>query len=246
MTTPKVELGFALKKMDKRVTYYLMIDTETANGRFVNGKIDLRDSLVYDLGISIVDKQGRVYWADSLLIYDVIVLEKELMKSAYYANKLPKYRIDYKQGKRRLVNFTTAKQIVSQLCKQWNVRAIIAHNARFDYNALNQTLRYITKSEQRFFLPYGKPLWDTMVMAREVMSTSPSYIAWCKKDPNRMTKHKVPQPRVTAEILYQYISSQPNFIEDHTGLEDTLIEKEIFRYCMAKKKKMRKTAFKEK
>ena len=50
-------------------------------------------------------------------------------------------------------------------------------------------------------------------------------------------------PRATAEILYRYITQDVDFIEDHTGLEDVLIEKEIFVRCMKQHKKMRKGAF---
>jgi hypothetical protein len=52
-----------------------------------------------------------------------------------------------------------------------------------------------------------------------------------------MTRGRV---RATAEILYRYITLNTDFIEDHTGLEDVLIEKEIFAKCMAQHKKMRK------
>ena len=41
-------------------------------------------------------------------------------------------------------------------------------------------------------------------------------------------------PRLTAEILYRYISGQNDFEEEHTGLADVMIEKEIFLACMAK------------
>ena len=48
------------------------------------------------------------------------------------------------------------------------------------------------------------------------------------------------RPRATAEILYKYISCDDDFIEEHTGLADVLIEKEIFAHCMKQHKKMRK------
>ena len=50
-------------------------------------------------------------------------------------------------------------------------------------------------------------------------------------------------PRATAEILYKYISGNNDFEESHTGLEDVLIEKEIFAKCMAQHKKMKKNVW---
>ena len=58
-----------------------------------------------------------------------------------------------------------------------------------------------------------------------------------------MTKHKIPRPRVTAEVLYRYITKDVDFIESHTGIEDVMIEKEIFAYCIKQKKKMVRKLF---
>ena len=40
------------------------------------------------------------------------------------------------------------------------------------------------------------------------------------------------QRRYTAEILYRYLTRNNDFIESHTGLEDVMIEKEIFVECI--------------
>lgn len=41
------------------------------------------------------------------------------------------------------------------------------------------------------------------------------------------------RPRLTAEILYRYLTNNVDFVESHTGLEDVMIEKEIFKACLA-------------
>ena len=120
------------------------------------------------------------------------------------------------------------------------VKAIIAHNARFDYRSTTRTQRYLTKSKYRFFLPYGIEIWDTLKMAQDTICKQKSYVQWAK-DNGFCTKNG--RPKATAEILYRYITGQKNFIENHTGLEDVLIEKEIFSHCIRQKKKMRKRAF---
>ena len=43
------------------------------------------------------------------MIADMFIDNKELLTSAYYAEKIPNYWIDYKNGLRRLVTFYTAK-----------------------------------------------------------------------------------------------------------------------------------------
>ena len=47
---------------------------------------------------------------------------------------------------------------------------------------------------------------------------------------NYLTKRG--QKRYTAEILYRYLSGDDSFEEVHCGLEDVLIEKEIFMECL--------------
>ena len=58
-----------------------------------------------------------------------------------------------------------------------------------------------------------------------------------------MTNHKTPRVRLTAEILYRYISGQHDFDESHTGLEDVLIETVIMAHCFRQHKKMEKRLF---
>jgi DNA polymerase III epsilon subunit-like protein len=114
---------------------------------------------------------------------------------------------------------------------------VSAHNARFDYNALNTTQRWLTKSKYRYFFPYGTEVWDTLKMARSVVSKTPTYKRFCQEN-NYMTKNN--QVRLTAEILYRYITRNLDFIESHTGLEDVEIERQILSYCFRKHKAMKK------
>ena len=221
-----------MKKIDKRRAYYMTIDTETANG--------LDCPLAYDLGLAIHDKHGNVYETASYVIYDIYAREKDLMKSSYYAEKLPKYEIALKSGERKMISVFTAKKIVKALCDEYNVKAIIAHNARFDYRSLTTTIRYTSKSKYRYFLPYGIPLYDSMKMAEDTICKQKRYIKFCKENGYLCKNGKV---RKTAEILYRYITKNNNFTEEHQGLDDVLIEIAITVKCMAQHKTMRKLAF---
>lgn len=215
--------------IDKRKSYYLTIDTETANS--------LDDPMMYDIGGAIHDKRGNVEETFSFIIYDVFCADRELFDTAYYAEKRPMYEQQIAAGSRKIVSIYTARRHIHELCKKYDVKAIIAHNARFDYKSTNGTLRYITKSKMRYFLPYGIPVWDTLKMAQDTICKQKTYIRWCAENGYLQKNGKV---RATAEILYRYITCDNDFIEDHTGLEDVLIEKEIFAKCMAQHKSMRK------
>jgi len=228
--------------MDKRKTYILMVDTETANGyTAADGKTHLEDSLVYDIGFAVIDKKGNIYEEYSFIIDEVFFKEEYLMQSAYYAEKIPMYYREMHDGIRKPVTIWEARRIVHKICEKYNIKAICAHNSGFDLRALNNTVRYYSKSKCRYFFPYGIEIWDTLKMC-DVFAKSPSYVRYCKEN-GYMTNHKTPRPRKTAEILYRYISGDEEFNEKHTGLEDVRIETKILAHCFRQHKKMRKLLY---
>lgn len=225
-------------KIDRRRTYYITLDTEACN----TDVDDMKSSLVYDLGFAVHDKQGNIYETRDFVFYEIYAKEKSLMRSAYYADKLPQYEAELKDGTRKMVSVITAYYEFRKLCEKYRVKAVIAHNARFDLNALNATMRYVTKSKIRYFFPKGVEIWDTQKMAHDTICKQKAYINFCKEN-GFMTNHKTPRVRETAEALHAYRTLNPNYQERHTALEDVLIEMQIFTRCMAQHKKMRKALF---
>lgn len=228
-----------INRIDRRRNYYLMVDVETCNT--IQGEKGLGTPFVYDLGIAVIDKNGNVYEQYSLLIKEVYIDMEDLMTSAYYGNKLPQYEEERIAGLRDLVTFYQAKELVKSLCEKYGCKSVIAHNAGFDLNSLNNTQRYLTNSKYRYFFPYGIEIWDTLKMAQDTICKQKTYIRWCEE--NNYLTEKGRKPKATAEVLYKYIIGDNDFKESHTGLEDVLIEKEIFAKCMRQHKKMRKKLY---
>ena len=81
-------------------------------------------------------------------------------------------------------------------------------------------------------------------MARDVLLKMPTYIQFCKEN-GFMTKHRTPQPQLTAEVIYRFITNDIDFVEEHKGFEDVEIETEIFKYLVRQHKPMRKKLFEE-
>ena len=225
------------KKIDRRRTYLIMGDTETCNTRMENGKLDMRDVLVYDFGFAVCDKQGRIYEKYSFIIKEIFFDMKDLMKTSYYADKLPQYYEEICNGQRKVVSLYEARKILADVMKKYNTNIFVAHNARFDDNALKVTERYTTKSKYRYFLPFGTEVWDTMKMASDTICKQKTYKKFCEENGYLTKKGQV---RKTAEILYRYITKNNDFTESHTGLEDVMIEKEILAHCFRQHKAMRK------
>lgn len=198
---------------------YLMIDTETTNS--------IDDPICYDIGFAVIDAEGTIYETHSYVVADVF-LDDELMSSAFFADKVPQYWEDIKNGTRKLRRFKTIRSIVYDVCRQYDIKVAVAHNARFDNRSLNLTQRLLTSSKYRYFLPYGVEFWDTLKMARKIFQGE-DYDTFCYEN-EYLTKRGC--KRYTAEILYRFLTGDNDFIESHTGLEDVMIEKEIFVYCM--------------
>lgn len=220
-------------KIDKRKSYFLTIDTETAN--------NIDNPIVFDIGGAIHDKQGNVMETFSFIVKEVFYGMPDLMAECFYQSKLPMYRAQIKQGSRQVKSWYEVRAHIHNLCNKYSVKAIIAHNMRFDYRSTNTTQRYLTYSRYRYFFPKGIPLWDTLSMAKDTIVKQKTYIRFCESN-GYCTKNG--KPRATAEILYRYITNNIDFTESHTGLEDVLIEKEIFVKCIRQHKKMKRSPWK--
>ena len=213
---------------------YIVIDTETANG--------MDEPLVYDIGFAVVDNTGFVYERHSYCVQEIFEQRPDLMASAYYAHKLPRYYQEIAEGKRRVLPFFLIRYIFRDCCKRHNVQAIMAHNMRFDNNALRNTAFYLSEGYTRYFFPFGVPIWCTLTMAKSIMGNRPVYYEWCKANGYL---NKWGKPRFTAEILTRFIRFEMGFVEQHQGIDDVMCEKDIFAYLVRQHKKMRRTYWKE-
>ena len=199
---------------------YLIFDSETTN--------TLECPLCYDFGYSVIDEKGKVYEQGSFVVADVF-LDKELMASAYFVDKIPAYWQDIKDGKRLLRRWKTIKFIIKDVMTYHEIDTVVAHNTRFDYLSTATTQRYLTCSKWRYFFPYGTKYLCTLKMARATFKEDEKYIAFCEEN-GFLTSYGKPQ--YTAEVLYRYLTNDINFVESHTGLEDVEIETEIFLECL--------------
>lgn len=200
---------------------YIVIDTETTNG--------FDDPLCYDVGWIVFNHNGEVLQSRSFVVADIFINEPQLMSEAFFADKIPQYVSDIADNKRELRKFSTIRLYLKRDCEKYKVQAIMAHNMSFDYRSTATTQRWLTKSKYRYFFPYGIELWDTLKMARQTFGKDEGYKNFCLENGFALSDGR---PRLTAEILYRYISNNVEFEEAHTGIEDTMIEKEIYLACV--------------
>ena len=212
--------------MNKREKF-LVIDTETCNS--------LEQPIPYDIGYAICDKYGEIYVKRSFVVAEVFCDMFDVMQSAYYAEKVPQYWKDITSGKRKLQSIWTIRKTMHQDIKEFNVKKIGAYNMAFDKKALNNLMRYVSKSFKRFWFPFGMKYFCIWNMACDTLLNRTSYIDFAIKNDLISDKNNI---QTSAECAYKYIKNAIDFKENHTGLEDVEIEVDIMAKCYKQHKKM--------
>ena len=217
-------------KIDKRKKYLMTLDVETTNNQ-IRVKNVPNDGLVYDIGFTIHDKQGNIYAKRSFAIKEII-LDKYLMDTAYYKQKLSIYweRIANKQME--LITIWQARQRIHKAMEMFGIKEVYAYNANFDYTTLNNTVRFCSGSACRWFFPYGTQICDIWNIACQVLGTQKTF-QWenIRNANNNLITN--------AERMFGYCE-QIDFEEEHTGLADAIVESQILARCFKSHKSINK------
>lgn len=206
--------------------FFIVLDTETANS--------VEQPLPYDIGWAVVDKKGNVYEKFSFVVYEIYCEQRELMKTAYYAEKIPQYEKDIAKGKRKIKGIYNIRKILIDCMKRYGTKTVYAYNMGFDKRALNNDIRYITKSWLRWFFPYGTEFKCIWHMACTCILNRPTFIKFAEENGFISEAGNI---QTSAEVAYKYITKNVDFEENHTGLEDVLIETAILAHCFKQHKK---------
>jgi hypothetical protein len=225
-------------KIDKRKNYYVVLDTE---GLGLNDykKKEYGKQKCYDVGYVIIDKKGNIIKHFNALTREVFG-DMELMSTAYFFNKMPIYEqmLSDKEVTERL--FVNIIRELKRDLKKFKIKGIFAYNCNYDIVALAETAQYtidncpkltFTKTKNNKWKPEHEKLlqklldtkvefYDIWTMACMTLCQQKTFLANAKLTPkgNIITN---------AETVYNYITDQENFIEDHTAYSDACIEAEI-------------------
>ncbi len=264
--------GNKMKKIDKRKSYELIIDTETTmiyqdcepkekRGyksiddifNAVEGSIQeytwqgktyykalvtkTATPLIFDLGYTIKDKKGNVMLERSFLVREVF-LNMDLMKQAYYFKKYPLYVEDlaryngFENGKGYdLTSWGVIMNTLREDMKAYKIKNYYAYNMKFDNNVINSTDTWLRNSEIDSCISFLEDKIPTCLwkMAQATICDTMAYKEWAKEN-DFMTAHATPKAKTGAEVVYRYLTNNIEFIEEHTALSDSRIEKDILQY----------------
>ena len=204
--------------MDK---YVIVIDTETANS--------VEQPLPYDFGWAVLDTEtGEIVRKFSYVCAEIF-FDKELMAQAYFAEKIPQYWKEIKQGQRKVSSLCKIRKDFRYCLTAYGIKQVCAYNAGFDRRASNNDARYITSSLIRWFFPYGVEFVCIWHMACTSFLNTREFV-------NFATTHgfvsEAGNIQTSAEVAYRFLTNQVDFVESHTGLEDVEIEAAILMNCL--------------
>ena len=213
--------------MSRRKEMYLVIDTETCN--------TVEQPLPYDIGYAICDRMGNIEIERSFVVAETFLDMKDTMKSAYFAEKIPQYWEDIKNGTREIKSIYKIRKQVAEDMKIYGVKKVGAYNMGFDKRALNNVMRYTTKSFCRWFFPFGTEFFCIWHLATQTLLQQKTFFKMAEKNNWFSEKGNL---LTNAEVTYNYIKKMSDFKEEHKGLEDVRIEVEIMAHCFRQHKKM--------
>lgn len=216
-------------KIDKRKKYLMVLDVETTNNNMEKGTKN--DGLVYDIGFVVCDKQGNIYCKRSYAVQEIFDWT-ELMSTAYYYKKLPKYYERLANNKMYKNSIWHIRKVIKEIMQIFNITEVYAYNANFDYTTLNNTVRYLSGSACRWFFPYGTQICDIWNIACQVLGTQKTF-QWenIRNANNNLITN--------AERMFGYCE-QIDFEEEHTGLADAVVESQILARCFKSHKSINK------
>ena len=207
--------------------FYIVLDTETANS--------VEEPLPYDIGWAVCDRDGNIYEERSFVVAEIFCDMKDVMQSAYYAEKIPTYWEDIKAGARSIKPMWAIRKLLLEDMKIYNTNRVGAYNMSFDKRALNNLIRYTSKSWLRWFFPYNTEFFCIWNFACSVLLNTRGYINFALENGLVSDKDNI---QTSAECAYKFITKNTEFSEEHKGLEDVRIEVAIMARCYKTHKKI--------
>ena len=188
---------------------YCTLDTETVGGA-------TNPLGVYHLGGIIHDRQGEIIGCFNYVIAEMLPY---VLNDDYAKKNLPLYFEMLRNGTATLIDTQEhAIEVVNSTLEFYDVNVMTAFNSGFDY----------VKTMCAELLE-GREFIDLWLMALETICQKKSYAKWCTENKKYSNKGTC---KTNAETVFAFLINDPTYCEEHTALEDSKIELEIFNACI--------------
>jgi hypothetical protein len=196
---------------------YCTLDTETVGGA-------TNPLGFYHLGGIIHDRKGNIKGCFNYIVADMLpyVLEDD-----YAKKNIALYCQMVEEGTATIIDTQeNAVAMVNAILEYFDVNTVMAFNSGFDF--VKTSCRDLL--EDREFI-------DLWLMALETICQKASYKKFCAESGRYNNKGNC---KTNAETVFAYLTNNPDYCEEHTALEDSKIEKQIFDACIKSHKKFTK------
>lgn len=196
--------------------YHIVFDTETTS---------LDKPFCYDFGYLIINSEDFSVVKECHYVVEQIWHNLPLFESAYYKEKRPLYISLMRSKKATMDKWGYIMRGLARDVKQYNITDAYAYNSDFDDKVMTFNCDWF-KCNNPFETVAIHDIWG---YASQFITLQDNYKAFCE-DNQRFTD--TGNYKSSAEVVYQYITNDPDFVEDHMGLLDGQIESHILNYCI--------------
>ena len=194
----------------------IVFDTETTS---------LDKPFCYDVGYSVINTETGLTEEEKHFVIEQTWHNLPLFESAYDKEKRPIYVQLMRQHKATMDKWGYVMQEMHRDIKKYHVVAAYAYNSDFDEKVFAFNCDWFKCNNPLEDIP----IFDIWGYASEIITGREDYKAFCEKY-SRFTD--TGNYKSSAEVVFQYIKNNPDFVEDHVGLYDAQIESTILLYCI--------------
>lgn len=194
----------------------IILDTETTG---------LDKPFCYDCSWVILDTDSREIIDFRANVVEQIWHNLALFESAYYKEKRQKYIEMMRKHEATMDKWGYIMRKLSQDIRNYKIEAVYAYNSDFD----DRTIAYNCEWFKCNNPLESTPIYDIWGYASEFIISTQAYKDFCETH-SRFTD--TGNYKGSAEVVYQFLTSNPDFIEEHMGLFDSEIESAILCACI--------------
>ena len=196
--------------------YTIVLDTETTS---------LDKPFCYDISWVIMDKETGNLIDCKANVVEQVWHNLPLFESAYYKEKRIKYVDMMRKHDAKMNKWGYIMRELKQDIRKYDVTEVYAYNSDFDDKVIAYNCDWFECNNPL----ENVAVYDIWGYASQFITNNIGYKNFCESHA-RFTD--TGNYKGSAEVVYQYITMNPDFIEEHMGLFDSEIESEILWFCI--------------
>ena len=197
--------------------YTMVFDTETTS---------LDKPFCYDVGYSILNMETMLVEEEKHFVIEQNWHNLPLFESAYYKEKRPLYIQLMRQHRAKMDKWGYVMKEMKRDIVKYGISDAYAYNSDFDDKVFTFNCGWFKCNNPL----ENVAIHDIWGYASEYITSKTEYQLFCEKN-QRFTD--TGNYKGSAEVVYQFLKNEPDFVEAHMGLYDTQIETTILVECIA-------------